>query len=303
VSEPYELVSYEPHHRDDYLGLLREAWGEGSMSPEEFDWWFDRNPEGSLRSLAVIDGRVVGVAAHTLLRMALGGEERRASFSVHATTHVSARGLGIFAALERRHEKQAQERGAAVVLAFASPPTAPIFLGPLGWTEIDRLRVWARPLRGLVLRGHAMGMRAGEGVERFRESGDRAAAWPNHVVRDARHLNWRYVDSPWGYRALETPAGYAAVRAKLHRGVPIAVLADLQAPAREARSLVHAALGAVVGCRAALALPAREQRPIFASLGFAPTPYTLHFIGKSLAGALDPDPRAWRFTLGDTDFF
>src|SRR5207247_2230199 len=55
--------------------------------------------------------------------------------------------------------------------------------------------------------------------------------------------------------------------------------------------------------RGALALPAPEQRAAFASLGFVPTTYTLHFVGKPLAGRLDTDPRAWRFTLGDTDFF
>src|SRR5439155_13643902 len=76
----YELVLYEPSHRDDYLGLLREAWGPGSMSGEEFDWWFDGNPAGSLRSVAVSDGRVVGVAAHSLFRIVLAGEERVASF-------------------------------------------------------------------------------------------------------------------------------------------------------------------------------------------------------------------------------
>jgi hypothetical protein len=26
-------------------------------------------------------------------------------------------------------------------------------------------------------------------------------------------------------------------------------------------------------------------------------------MGKALAGRLDTDPSAWRFTLGDTDFF
>ena len=72
----YELVTYGPEHRDDYLRLLREAWGEGSMSGDEFDWWFDGNPAGSLRSVAVMDDRVVGVAAHSLYAMVLDGELR-----------------------------------------------------------------------------------------------------------------------------------------------------------------------------------------------------------------------------------
>src|SRR5690349_5308489 len=76
MSSGFELVPYEPGHRDDYLGLLREAWGPGSMTPEHFDWWFGRNPAGSLMSVAQRDGKVVGVAAHSLFRMVLGGERR-----------------------------------------------------------------------------------------------------------------------------------------------------------------------------------------------------------------------------------
>src|SRR5919202_4707433 len=148
-----EYAAYEAAHKDSYLALLDEAWGRDAMSRAEFDWWFERNPAGSLMSVALLDGRVVGVAAHSLYRAVLDGEEQLVSFSVHATTHESARGRGVFQELERRHEREAQERGAACVLAFASAPTAPLFLGPLGWTEVGRLRVWARP--ALSLRGTA----------------------------------------------------------------------------------------------------------------------------------------------------
>jgi GNAT superfamily N-acetyltransferase len=291
----YELVSYEPRHKDDYLTLLREAWGPGSMTPEEFDWWFERNPSGSLRSVAVADERVVGVAAHTLLPMVLGGELQLASFSVHATTHESARGQGIFAALEAKHEREAAERGVAVALAFASAPTAPIFLGPLSWREIARLRVWVRPI--------ARPLRHEPDRRVPQLAGDVARTWPNHVVRDRVHFAWRYLDSPRGYETLASERGYAALRgAKVHRGRTIAVLADLAGPDEELRGLVRRA-AARSASRLLFALPAPEQRALFASLGFVPTPQTLHFMGKPLAGELDTDPRAWRFTLGDTDFF
>ena len=141
--------------------------------------------------MAVLDGRVVGVAGHSLYRMVLGGEERLATFSVHATTHESARGRGIFAALERKHEQEAQELGAAVVLAFASAPTAPIFLGPLGWTEIARLRVWARLLP-------AVGASDASPAEKLGDGNDAVASWLNHVIRDETFLRWRYLDSPRG---------------------------------------------------------------------------------------------------------
>ena len=113
-------------------------------------------------SVARDDGRVVGVAAHSLYRMVLDGGQRPATFSVHATTDPVARGRGIFVGLERKHEEEAKARGAAVVLAFACAPTAPLFLGPLGWTQIGKLRIWARPLPRVALRrGRA------EHVERF----------------------------------------------------------------------------------------------------------------------------------------
>jgi GNAT superfamily N-acetyltransferase len=288
----FQLDSFTPDDRGDYLALLDQAWGHQGLTGEELDWWFLRNPAGSLMSVARIDGRVVGVAGHTLLRMVLGGEERLASFSVHATTLPEARGLGIFRELERKHEREAEERGVSVALAFASAPTAPIFLGPLGWTEIGRPRIWARPV---IRHGD------GAGVTALDVGGDAAESWPNHVVRDSQHLAWRYLDSPRGYVALRSGDGYAVVwPAKPHRGRTIAVLADL------AGTDVHGLLLAaarVSRAHALFGLPAQGQHGAFLRAGFVPTNRKLHFMGKALAGPLDVDPAAWRFTLGDTDFF
>ena len=288
----YELASYGPAQRDDYLRLLRDAWGGDALSGDEFDWWFARNPAGSLMSVARDDGQVLGVASHSLYRMVLGGEEQPASFSVHATTTPAARGRGIFVALERKHEQEAQERGVAVVLAFASAPTAPLFLGPLGWTEIARYRIWARAF--------PFGGRRAEPVVTF-DGGDAADGWPNHIIRDAAYLNWRYLDSPRDYVALLTDGGYAVLGHKRHRGRDVALVADLVGPVRPA---LRACLAGVrPGTRLVFAVPARGDEAAYVSCGFVPTPRSLHFMGKALAGRLDSDPRAWRFTLGDTDFF
>jgi len=289
----YELAAYGPAQRDDYLRLLHDAWGTDALSGDEFDWWFARNPAGSLMSVARDDGRVIGVASHSLFRMMIGGEERLASFSVHATTDPVARGRGIFVGLERKHEQEAQERGVAVVLAFASAPTAPLFLGPLGWTEIARYRIWARPL--------PFGGKRGDTVAEFDHHGDAAAGWPNHIVRDAEYLNWRYLDSPRDYVAFRAEGGYAVLGHKRHRGRDVALVADLVGPAGP---LLRAGLAGVKpGTRLVFAVPARGQEAAYLSCGFVPTPRTLHFMGKALAGQLDVDPEAWRFTLGDTDFF
>src|SRR5919197_4442784 len=106
----FELAAYEPAQRDDYLRLLHDAWGDDALTGAEFDWWFARNPAGSLMSVARDDGRVVGVASHSLYRMMLGGVERLAAFSVHATTGPVARGRGLFLPLERKHEQEGQGR-------------------------------------------------------------------------------------------------------------------------------------------------------------------------------------------------
>jgi GNAT superfamily N-acetyltransferase len=291
----YELAAYEPAQREDYLRLLRDAWGEAALSDAEFDWWFSRNPAGSLMSVARDDGRVIGVAAHSLYRMQLAGEGRLATFSVHATTDPVARGRGVFVGLERKHEEEARGRGAAVVLAFASAPTAPLFLGPLGWTEVARLRIWVRLFPRLRLRHDA------RPIQRFEHEGDAAAGWPNHILRDADYLNWRYLDSPRDYVALQANGGYAVLGHKRHRGQPIALIADLVG---SVRPLVRACVAGVKpGTRALFALPGPGEGPAYLSAGFVPTHMTLNFMGKPLAGELDRDPRAWRFTLGDTDFF
>jgi GNAT superfamily N-acetyltransferase len=289
----YELASYEPAQRGDYLRLLHDAWGDDALTGAEFDWWFARNPAGSLMSVARDNGTVIGVASHSLYRMVLGGDERLASFSVHATTAPAARGRGIFVALERKHEQEAQEQGVAVVLAFASAPTAPLFLGPLGWTEIARLRIWARAV--------PLGGKPAAPVVAFDHAGDAASAWPSHIVRDAAYLNWRYLDSPRDYTAYRAGGGYAVLGHKRHRGRDVALVADLVGPTRQ---LLRACLAGVKpGTRLVFGVPARGQEAAYLSCGFVPTPRSLHFMGKALAGALDTDPRAWRFTLGDTDFF
>lgn len=301
MSGPFELRPYEPSHRGEYLRLLGEAWGDAAMGGAVFDWWFDGNPAGSLRSVAVREGRVVGAAGHSLCRLRLEGREALGQFSVHAVTAPEARGLGIFRALERRHEELGRERGSACVLAFASAPTRPLFLGPLGWTRIDRRRVWARPLP-LGRRG-ARTARFGE-----RHEAAYAAAAPrlrNHVLRSRAYLDWRYGDSPRGYRIVETAGGgFAVVGFARRRGLRLALLMELVGGEEEAGPLLRAALAEARGAAALLAVPTPcLPRARLARHGFLPTPYRLDFMGKGLAEPLDARPEAWTVSLGDTDFF
>ena len=301
MSEAYALEAYDGSRRADYLRLLGEAWGGGAIAADVFDWWFDGNPAGSLRSVAVRDGAVVGVAGHTLARFTAAGEEALGQFSVHAVTAEDARGLGIFRALELRHEEEGTRLDSAFVLAFASAPTRPLFLGPLGWTQIDRRRVWARVLpRG----------RKGTPLATFEERHEKAygAVAPllaAHVVRSRDFLTWRYTSSPRGYRAVETMAGgFAVVGFTRRRGRRLGLLMDLVGAAADVDSLLCAALAEARGSLVLLAVPTPVlTHRHLARRGFVPTPYRLDFMGKGLAQPLDARSSSWTVTLGDTDFF
>src|SRR5207248_7183871 len=136
-----------------------------------------------------------------------------------------------------------------------------------------RLRIWARPLPVLLRsRRHTA-----DEVDRFDHDEDAAEGWPNHVVRDAAFLNWRYAESPRGYRLFRSTDGYVVLGHKLHRGKPIALVADLVA--REPRRLLRTCLAAArAGSRALFALPWLDQRAAYLSLGFVPTHLSLHFV-------------------------
>jgi hypothetical protein len=300
----FELEPYDASRRDGYLGLLGEAWGGGAMGGDTFDWWFDGNPAGSMRSVAVRGGEVVGAAGHSIFRLVVDGRQRLGQFSVHAATTPSARGLGIFRALELRHEEQGRDWGSICVLGFASEPTHGIFLGPLGWTQIDRRRVWARPLP-IGLRG-----RRARRLERFEDRHETvaAAAAPrlrNHVLRDSRYLNWRYVESPRRYRMFEARlGGFGVVGFARRRGVKLALLMELVGEDEDVVGLVRGALAAARGAVALLAVPSPVlSRSRLLRHGFVPTPYRLDFMGKGLAEPLDGRSEAWTVSLGDTDFF
>ena len=317
----FTIEPYDASRRDAYLDLLHEAWGAGAMTGKTFDWWFDGNPAGSLMSVAVIDGDVVGVASHSLARLRIRGEERLGQYSVHAVTSERARGLGIFRALERHHEELGRERGSSCVLAFASAPTRPLFLGPLGWTQIDRRRVWGRPLRAAVrrrLRRSAAPPRAsaeevdGRGVRVLSRFGDEqeaayrtlAPAYGNHLVRDAGYLQWRYLDSPRGYAAYASPDGFA-VLGHVQRGrLSAGLVMELVAPPDQARALLSRCARDARHADVLLVVPSPSaQRSLLARCGFVPLPTRLDYMGNGLSHPLDARGRAWTVSLGDTDFF
>jgi GNAT superfamily N-acetyltransferase len=323
ISHPLEIVHYRPELRPGLVALMEDVWGSW-LSDEEFEWWYERNPvrPGTI-SLAVEDGRVAGMLAMSYARMRFGGREALAAFAIDGATHPDFRGRGIFQKLELENERLAAEAGADMGVGFTNPMAGPILVGKVGWADVRRLRLWARVLRPLELvrrRGRVGGLRArpdSARVRRLEQFGPDAAeaasrvAFPDHVVRDEAYLNWRYADSPRGYRCFGSfrdgqLTGFAVLGHKLYRGISTAYVADLVAPnAGDARALLRRCVReARGGADAVIALAGPSAAP-FAAAGFVPTPESIRLIGKPLAGgaALPADGKQWYFSLGDSDIF
>lgn len=306
------LSDLESGNGDAVRALLREVYGQ-AMSAAEFEWFFDRNPAGGrMLSIAENGEGLAGALAMMPAQAVVSGRDERVAFAVHGVTREAARGKGIFSSLERRTEERAAAAGASVALGFTNPAAGPILVGKLGWRDLYRMRLWARPLRPLRalrrLGGGALPDRRGSSLERFNAAQEAAwrsvqPRWGNCLARTAAYLNWRYIDSPRDYRAFASEHGFAVVGHAVHKGVSAGVVCDLVGPPREQRVLLGRALEEVRGgVDVVIAVPAPGQRSAYLALGFVPTPQTVRVIGKPLRPGTDL-PDDWYFSLGDTDFF
>lgn len=336
----FEVVRYAPEWRASLVALLARV-GTTQLTDEEFTWWFDRNPGGEgIVSLAVDGDEVVGVAAMSFFTTRLDGVDTRLAIPVNVATDARYRGRGVFSTLEEKNETAAAEAGSPLTVTFPNAKSYPIFMKRLGWIDLPRLRLWARPLRAAGVVRYALGrpgerggMRAASPgprtlhgldvrpVDRFGEDmdalGERAAAgYGSHFTRDAAYFNWRYLDSPRDYRCFgahrgDDLVGVAVVGHTFKHGVSAGFLADLVAAPEDThavRALVSRARAEVSGGADALVvLPPRApaHRRALARAGFAPSNKKLRFIGKPLHDGVRIDQRAdaWHFSLGDFDFF
>jgi len=288
-------VIVEPAGRDEFLALMVETYGE-SMSPAEFDWWFDRNPAGPriLNEARDDDGTPLGALAMSSCRMSQG----LAAFAVHAVTTPRARGRGVFSTLELHNERVAAEAGAAWALGFTNPMAGPILVGRVGWEDVTSLRIWVRPKR-LRKRGRGA-LREAATVEPFSDRHS-VSYDAHHIVRDPAYLTWRYADSPRHYLRLEDGEGWAVVTHAAWHGFSSAVICEAVC----GPSLLRRCVRAVDADLAVAMVNAGEERTYLAA-GFVPTPRTIRFIGKRLTDDAPELPKgrdAWHFTLGDLDFF
>jgi GNAT superfamily N-acetyltransferase len=291
-------VIVEPVGHEELERLMREVYGS-TMSAAEFDWWFDRNPAGPriLNGARDDDGSLLGALAMSPARLSSGP----AAFAIHAVTTPAARGRGVFSALELHNEERAGAAGAGWALGFTNPMAGPILVGRLGWEDVTSLRIWVRPKR---LRRRGTGaLRTGPDSPPFARGAEQDPT-SHHIVKDARYLDWRYADSPRPYLRLDGRGdGWAVVRLADWHGYSAAVICDAFGP--RLSELLRKSV-AVVDADLAVAMVNPGEERIYIAAGFVPSPRSIRFIGKRLADdapALPKQRAAWRFSLGDLDFF
>ena len=277
--------------REGVLDLLERVWGE-RPDPAELAWWFDDHPAGPGLLTTERDGdRVAGLASMSFLRARVGGREQLLAMPLQVATDADQRGKGIFSRLELANEATAAERGCALGVTFPNDASRPIFLERLGWHELWRGRIWARPPLPAVGRGRLRLMDMSEG----QTLGHVPAT--NGQIADAAFLDWRYLRSPRAYRLLgafggDELRGVLALRPQRGR---VAVVCHALGDAGQL-------LRSTGSARPTIALVPRQQRSDFLAAGFVPTPKTIRVLGKALRpeGILDG---SWQFQLGDFDVF
>jgi GNAT superfamily N-acetyltransferase len=278
------VVEYDAGRRADVADLMLRVWGKWP-DEAELEWFYEHNPvRPASVLLAEEDGRVVGSAAISFQRMAIGGDEVEVGTAVHLATDPAFERRGIFSTLQAANEERARELGVRLLLTVPTPASAAPLVQRLGWTRLPSLRVWAR-VRALRSRPRAAR------VERFdRQVTTRHLRGPARgvgVVRDAAWLNWRFADSPRAYSLL-AGNGYAVVGRRGRAAVVAAVEGPLLADA-----------AAAAGSALVLAAPPPWERARYALAGFVPTPKTFTLLGKELSGPLPERPH---LELGDLDF-
>jgi len=289
-----------PAEREPFLRVMREVYGD-AMSSDEFEWWFERNPVGPrIVTASEEDGHVLGVSAMSFARMCLDGDERNVAFAVHAATTPAARGRGLWSALELHNESEAARAGAPCVLGFTNPMAGPILVGKLGWRDLCRLRIWARPKR--LRKSGRGGLREGRPPRFEPRHGALDGTARNRLVKDERYLDWRYAQSPREYRLVEGTDGFAVVGYAVHKGYAAGLVCELSGGGRV--RLLHRCVRSV-DADVVIAFVNRGEERAYVAAGFVPTPESIRFIGKPLADGVELPARrdAWRFTLGDLDFF
>lgn len=268
-----------------------ETRGTPVAGAAHYDWKFHGRAESppSWEYSATEGKRLVGYYAAIPYRYLLSGKPALCGMVCDVMTHSSMRGRGVFTRLGKF---ATAEMGRADLDLLSGYPIRPEVLPghlKVGWKVGFRLPIYLRPLRSrailMRLRAEALAplvdlpltagqlalgrnRRPPDGME-LRETGveeilsdpgweDFIADWgrhyPNHLVKDAAFLRWRYGAPGTRYRALAIHRGPRLVAAAFTRVAPLAGISCLAVLDFMAAEIDPSVLGALHGALARCAL-------------------------------------------------
>ena len=296
------------------LEVLRRSLGETAVlqrTPELWNWKHELNPFGrSLVLLAWLDGKVAGVRA--LMRWDLitpAGETLRCLRAVDTATDPDFKRRGIFSTLTRAAVEQATTDCYDMIFNTPNQASGPGYL-KMGWTEVGRIGVMARPL---LRTGVEVGDEALPDPEDFFAAPVAPAGSPledRHPLglrtpRTADYSKWRFAGHPNArYREVATDSGVAIVRPNVRSGRKELVISELagEKPASAVRRVSRIARARYI---AAWFSPGTPERRAAVAGGVLPVPgmKALTLVANPLR-ELPVDVTAidtWDLSLGDLE--
>jgi predicted N-acetyltransferase YhbS len=342
------------------LALLERAFGF-PPDPERFDWVYFRNTgDGTTPSyVAECGGRIVGHNGSLPVRLWHGGRVVSGLYTLEVATDPDFQGRGIFARLGQLTLDGAREHGVAIVRIFPNLNSAPAFYNRLGYTELTPFPVVARLLGNLrpliAARQPALApaaaladaalrvgrLQARQAARKAQATGARTVPvesfgpWADRLweslrdgagtatVRDARFLQWRYLEGPHRYAILGLdrgagPVGFAVVGVRPWKGGRAAELMELMVEPGDragaelliAEAVLHAAREGAVALRTWVS-PRHPHGEAFRRARFRPLPARLradYSFGAIVLDDAAADPATalamdgWTITTGDIEY-
>jgi GNAT superfamily N-acetyltransferase len=234
--------------RDAAIALMDRASGPAKHRAELWDWAFAQNPHTSDLYYLLADAGTALAAQYAAVPVAMQhqGQPIRGLLSMFTATDPDFQRRGLFRTLAQTLYDNAKDT-CPLVFGFPNDNSAPSFYKHLSWVDLRPFPDLRRPLRNSGRhsggsRASALGARALEAVDLIGRdktvtvvqvddfTGIADHIWDQvkphagtAIIRDERFLNWRFVQSPFGYVRLvamrkSKPVGIAVVAADSSNG-------------------------------------------------------------------------------------
>lgn len=280
---------YRPEDKEQSLALMQAVSGH-APDRAAWDWYIERNPYGANMGWVADDhGKIVGRYGMVPMEMQANGKRMIIAQAVEIMTHPDYRKQGMFPAMATQVFADLPAMGINFAIGFPNDAARPGHQ-KFGWKELGWIQASLRPIHSGVVgkryfknplaarlsgvgsdialkllfdwrRPAGLGTVTSTVIDRFdgqfddlwRRAGSR---YPIALVRDARYLNWRYVDCPYSYtkRLFEIDGrlvGCSIVRVLPRGGATEGHICDLVLDAEPAWLFDVAAHYAIADCRRA----------------------------------------------------